>query len=576
MADPKQRPALRSVAWTRARSLVAVLTLGAGLAALAGTSAGSSTGKTSGTFGAAGRTGRYIVVGTTTSAAAAGVGRAHGTVLAELPGVKAVVAVLTPAQQVAVERAGLELFPDATVTLDGTGLPSTSHPSVAFNQVTGASSMWASGANGAGVTVAVLDTGIDRLPDFGSRLIGGVDLVDAPSALSTSSISNNWSHDGYGHGTFVAGLIASDGTSSNGQYTGVAPGADLVAIKVAGSTGLTNEGTVIEGVEWAISHRSTYGIRVLNLSLGTEPLSPSALDPLDQEVEEAWNAGIVVVTSAGNQGPGNGTITSPGNDPLVITVGALNDGGADAPSGFSIPTFSSVGPTLFDGWFKPDLVAPGSSVISLDAPGSLIDALNPQARIGTANFVGSGTSFSAAIVSGLAALLLQEYPWLTPNQVKAALLLGASAGPVGDPFVDGHGEADAPGAAAVAGQVDLDQWPAADAESSNPPSVLPLSASWSVSTWNPANWSGAAWNASAQAAASQTPASVTVTGAAWNGAAWNGAAWNGAAWNGAAWNGAAWNGAAWNGAAWNGAAWNGAAWNGAAWNSVAFDAGNWG
>jgi serine protease AprX len=562
MADPKQRAALRSVAWTRARSVVAVLTLGAGLAALAGAAPSASQRARA----SAGRSARYIVEASTTRAAVAGVERVHGRVLAQLGDIRGVVAVLDPAQAAAAGRAGLELSPDLSVTVSGSGLPSTSHPSVAFNAVTGANSMWASGVNGAGVTVAVLDTGVDRLADFGNRLIGGVDLVDHWNA---------WYRDGFGHGTFVAGLIGSDGASSYGQYTGVAPGADIVAIKVADGLGLTDEGTVIEGISWAIQHRWTYGIRVLNLSLGTEPLSPSALDPLDQEVEQAWNAGIVVVTSAGNDGPGNGTITSPGNDPLAITVGALDDAGADVPSAFTVPTFSSVGPTLYDGWFKPDLVAPGSSVISLAAPGSLIDLVFPQARIGTANFVGSGTSFSAAIVSGLVALLLQEYPWLTPDQVKAALLLGASPGPVGDPFVDGHGEASAPGAAAVAGQVDLDQSAAANAESSSPPGTVPLSTTWAYSTWNPANWSGAAWNAAGLSAGAGTAATATVNGAAWNGAAWNGAAWNGAAWNGAAWNGAAWNGAAWNGAAWNGAAWNGAAWNGAAWNGAAWNGVAW-
>jgi serine protease AprX len=246
--------------------------------------------------------------------------------------------------------------------------------------------------------------------------------------------------------------------------------------------------------------------------------------------------------------------------------------------------FSSVGPTDIDGFFKPDLVAPGQSLVSLMAPNSTIWSENPNARIGTDNFVGSGTSFSTAVVSGLVALLLEQDPNLTPDQVKAALLFGSSPGPVGDPLVDGHGIANVATASAAAGQVFLDQSGAAAAESSSPPAAVSLASTWAVSTWNPANWSGPAWVASQLSAAGPAPilnpvasgsSNPGTAGAAWNGSTWNGAAWNGAAWNGAAWNGAAWNGAAWNGAAWNGAAWNGAAWNAVAWSGAAWNGAAW-
>src|SRR5205807_6248634 len=132
----------------------------------------------------------------------------------------------------------------------------------------------------------------------------------------------------------------------------------------------------------------------------------TSVDPLDQAVEKAWASGITVVVSAGNSGPGNGTVLSPGDDPLVITVGAVDDGGHTNPNTDSMTTFSSVGPTNPDGWFKPDLVTSGRSVISLRDPGSTIDTQYPSARVASGNFVGSGTSFSAAVVSGAAALLL--------------------------------------------------------------------------------------------------------------------------------------------------------------------------
>jgi len=169
---------------------------------------------------------------------------------------------------------------------------------------------------------------------------------------------------------------------------------------VAGSSGVTSVGTIVEGIAWAISHRVADNIRVLNLSLGEEPESASVLDPLDEAVEQAWHAGIVVVTTAGNSGPNVGTITSPGNDPLVITVGAIDDDDTTNAADYSMSSFSGAGPTRFDGWFKPDVVAPGSSVVSLAAPGSTVDNNYPSARIGSSNFEGSGTSFSAAIVSG--------------------------------------------------------------------------------------------------------------------------------------------------------------------------------
>ena len=176
----------------------------------------------------------------------------------------------------------------------------------------------AAGDTGQGVTVAVMDTGIDHLPDFSGRLVGGVDLTGGGNPFQ----------DGYGHGTFVAGLIAGDGASSNGQYSGEAPGANLVSIKVAGANGLTDLGTIIQGLQWAVDHQALYDIKVLNISLGFQSTESTVLNPLDQAVEAAWNSGIAVVTSAGNAGPFNGTILSPGDDPLVITVGALDDLGA--------------------------------------------------------------------------------------------------------------------------------------------------------------------------------------------------------------------------------------------------------
>jgi serine protease AprX len=441
---------------------------------------------------------------------------------------------------------GVVVTPDVNVLVEGSIGPSGRAPAAVYPEQTGATQLWAEGDTGAGVNVAVLDTGIDPLPDFAGRLVAGVDLSGGGNAFS----------DGYGHGTFVAGLIAGNGASSDGAYVGEAPGAGLVSVKVANASGQTSLSTVIEGVSWVVANAAQDHIRVLNMSLGYLPIESTLLDPLDQAVEKAWNAGIVVVTSAGNSGPSNGSILSPGDDPLVITAGALDDQGQTNPADDVMPSFSSVGPTSPDGLIKPDLVASGRSVVSLRAPGSTIDTEFPSARVGTANFVGSGTSFSAAIVSGAAALLLAAHPSDTPNMVKATLLGTTLPGPVGNPFVDGHGDLDVERAVASPqmGMLQLNlSLPALNGATV----LMPLT--WAVSTWDSLLWTGLGLQG-------PFPVGSPLKGLAWNGSAWNGSVWRGMAWNALSWTGMAWNGLAWNGLAWNGMAWNGLAWNGSSWN----------
>jgi serine protease AprX len=430
-------------------------------------------------------------------------------------------------------------------------------PAAVFPQTTGASRLWKNDVDGTGVTVAVLDTGIARLPDFGKRLVGGVDLSGEGNAFQ----------DSYGHGTFVAGLIAGNGTSSKGAYMGEAPGANLVAVKVAGATGTTDVATVISGINWVIANRDRFGIRVLNISLGAMPTSSTVLNPLDQAVESAWQAGIAVVTSAGNVGPFNGTILSPGDDPLAITVGALDDNGSTDPAAATMTTFSSAGPTNIDGWFKPDLVTSGRSVVSLRAPGSTIDTLFPSARVGSSNFVASGTSFSAAVTSGAAALVIQGIKAKvkslappTPDQIKAQLLGTASTGPVGNPMVDGHGALNAYAAVAQPG---LQLTQAAPTVATAPGTDVNLYSTWLGSSWNGSSWNGSSWNGSSW------------NGSSWNGSSWNGSSWNGSSWNGSSWNGSSWNGSSWNGSSWNGSSWSGSSWNGSSWNGSSWSGSSW-
>jgi serine protease AprX len=537
----------------RVRYKCRIIALGAALAAaLAGTSmAGVPAASASATE-------TVIVTSTGLLSAAGAVLGVNGTILTQYHLINAVDAtILTAAEPLLAALPGVTVTPDASVSVQSTTESTGPHtPSDAFLQETGATRLASDGDTGQGVTVAVMDTGIDNLPDFSGRLIGGVDLTNG----------GNPYQDSYGHGTFVAGLIAGDGASSAGQYSGEAPAARLVSIKVAGADGTTHLGTLISGLQWAVDHQSRYGIKILNLSLGFRSAQSTVTNALDQAVEAVWNAGLAVVVSAGNTGPFNGSILSPGDDPLVITAGALDDMATASITDDEMNDFSAAGPTSADGWVKPDLATSGRSVVSLAAPGSTIYTDYPSARIGSANFVGSGTSFSAAITSGAAALVLAGTPGLTPNQLKARLLGTTSLGPVGNPFVDGHGALNAY-AAAVSGPMNLNQ---------SAVGLIPTPAGTAVSlaptgpadTWNVNLWSGVSWN--------QAPSG----GQAWNGWAWNGGDWNGWAWTGRAWNdggwaGAEWNGGAWTGRAWNDGAWAGSAWAGAAWAGAAWSSSAW-
>ncbi len=535
----------------RTRRLVAAAGA-AVVAALAGTSM-------AGVPAASASSGETVIVTATglvsPAAAVLGVG---GTLLSQFHLIDGVEAVIPAAvEPVLAALPGIIVTPDVSVSVQGTPESTGPHtPSDVFLEQTGATRLAAAGDTGHGVTVAVLDTGIDNLPDFSGRLIGGVDLTGG----------NNPFQDSYGHGTFVAGLIAGDGVSSGGQYSGEAPGANLVSIKVAGASGTTDLANLILGLQWAVDHQASYGIKVLNMSLGFQADMSTVINPLDQAVQAVWGAGIAVVVSAGNAGPFNGTILSPGDDPLVITVGALDDMATPSVTDDEMTDFSSAGPTSPDGWAKPDLVTSGRSVASLAAPGSTIYDDYPSARVGSANFVGSGTSFSAAITSGAAALVLADNPGLTPDQVKARLLGTTNPGPVGNPFVDGHGALNAY-AAATAGPMNLSQ-----SAAGLPPTLLgttvQLSPTGPADTWNASLWSGTSWNPG--------PSGTTWGGWAWNGSDWNGFTWTGRAWNegdwdGAAWNGEDWTGRAWNDSAWAGSAWTGSAWNGSSWNSSAWN-----
>jgi serine protease AprX len=276
-------------------------------------------------------------------------------------------------------------------------------------------------AEGEGVAVALIDTGVSRTNDLGDRLVVRVDLTPDGDG-----------YDRYGHGTHMAGIVAGDGASSGGRWSGAAPEAEIVSVKVAGWDGATDVSAVIAALQWVVSHKHRYDIRVLNLSFGTDSIQGYEVDPLNLAVERAWAAGILVVVAAGNGGPEPGSIAKPADDPYVVTVGAADIHGTASPRDDTVAEFSAVGPTR-DGSQKPDLLAPGITIVSTGAPGSTIHQFRPEARVGTRYFKGSGTSQAAAIVSGVAALLFEEDPTLSPDEVKSVLISTANPALAGGP-----------------------------------------------------------------------------------------------------------------------------------------------
>jgi serine protease AprX len=269
-------------------------------------------------------------------------------------------------------------------------------------------------ATGWRVGVAVIDTGIaGDLPDF--RAHGGRSSRVVASAVTNPCASD--ANDHFGHGTHVAGLIA-----GSGRHHGVAPGANLVSVKVSDDDGNTTVLDVIYGIQFAVEQRHRLGIRVINLSLSSTVAESYLTDPLDAAVESAWFSGIVVVAAAGNEGTAANAVSyAPGNDPYVITAGAVDDRGTRELSDDVLAPWSSRGLTQ-DGVRKPEVLAPGTRVVAPLAPGSDFTELCPECVVDDDYFRLSGTSMAAAVVSGAAALMVDENPSWSPDRVKGAMM----------------------------------------------------------------------------------------------------------------------------------------------------------
>lgn len=268
------------------------------------------------------------------------------------------------------------------------------------------------GLTGKGVTIAVLDTGVYPHPDLtrpANRIIGFKDFIQGRTDP----------YDDNGHGTHAAGDAAGNGFLSNGRYAGPATQANVLGVKVLDADGNGSISTIIAGIDYCIQNKQTYNIRIINLSLGADPYTSYADDPLAHAARTAWRQGIVVCAAAGNSGP-SGPISTPGFDPLLITVGASNDYNTVTPSDDTYPSYSSRGPTV-NGFLKPDLVAPGTNIVSLLAPGSTLANQFPNNQVEGSYFTLSGTSMATPICAGVCAQIIQAYPTFSPDQVKVLI-----------------------------------------------------------------------------------------------------------------------------------------------------------
>jgi serine protease AprX len=385
--------------------------------------------------------------------------------------------------------------------------------------------------------IAIVDSGVAAgRTDFGGRVVKQVTMTNLlPNALG----------DGRGHGTFVAGIAAGSKTG----YAGAAPTAPIVSIDVMDDNGMAMTSDVIAAADWILANKGTYNIKVANFSLQSTVAASFMYDPLNKAVEKLWFSGVVVVAAAGNYGVDGLPTTvayAPGNDPFVISVGASDTNGTGWTStDDTAAPWSAYGYTL-DGFAKPDLGAPGRSLVGPVPTLSTMPLEHPERVTSSGYMWMSGTSFSAPVVSGAAALILAKNPNWTPDKVKGALMY--TARPTAAGMALGVGELNAKAAFDVLSppnpNLGLNQFVGPDGtggvafDSASWANSANASASWNQASWNQASWANASWNA-----------------ASWNQASWNQASWSSASWNAASWAAASWAAASWNAASWAAASW---------------------
>jgi serine protease AprX len=452
-------------------------------------------------------------------------------------------------------------------------------------QYVGATSWWNAGYTGQGIDVAVIDSGVSPVAglDAPGKVLYGPDLS------LESQASNLANYDTYGHGTFMAGLIAGHDDALTAPYAnapasayrGVAPDARIVSLKVATADGGADVTQVIAAIDWVVQHAHDPGlnIRVINLSYGTNSMQGYGVDPLAYAVEQAWKHGIVVVAAAGNTGYQRGSgapgLADPAYDPYVIGVGASDSVGTAIVKDDTVATFSASSAGC-GSCKNPDFVAPGAHLQGLRVTNSWIDANHTEGLLDSRYFRGSGTSQATAIMSGAVALVLQKYPTMSPALVKRffqtnALKLGSY-----DSQAQGGGEirlspmakatpdwsykppryADATGTGSIessrgqdhltrdgvilSGEKDIFGRPV---DSSVLAAAEASASTWSGGDWNGSTWSGSTWSASS-----------------WSGSTWSASTWSASTWSGSTWSASTWSGSSWSGSTWSGNTWASSFW----------------
>ncbi|HET8606662.1 MAG TPA: S8 family serine peptidase [Gaiellaceae bacterium] len=422
---------------------------------------------------------------------------------------------------------GLSITPDVPVKFDSL----TTTPSYSSNQLwpyaNGNAFFWNQSATPA--TIAVVDSGIDaNRADFsnGARVLASVNL----STLDpTPSIP-----DDRGHGTFVAGIAAGSATG----YAGAAPKANLVSIKVMDANGEAYTSDVIAACNWIVQNKATYNIKVANFSLHSTYPSNFGHDPLDAAVEKLWFDGVTVVAAAGNYGNSDGTPSgvhyAPGNDPFVITVGAVDLGTSPFRSDDSVAWWSAYGHT-YDGFWKPDISADGRYMVGPVPPSSTLVSERPDKVTAPGYMQLSGTSFSTPVVAGTAAQLLGLHPTWGPDQVKGALMHSALPIPMAQPFQGGVGELNA----VLANMV------------TNPPNpnkaleqyVVPDPAGGSVPVFDAVSWYDAA-----------------TSDVSWDSVSWSDVSWSDVSWSDVSWSDVSWDSVSWADVSWSDVSWADVSW----------------
>ncbi|MCA9828922.1 MAG: S8 family serine peptidase [Dehalococcoidia bacterium] len=459
---------------------------------------------------------------------------------------------------------------------------------------TGARAYWKAGYTGKGVDIAIVDSGVAPVEGLSTpgKVILGPDLSFESQDPANRYLDTN------GHGTHLAGILAGRDAAASGNYAddvtsflGMAPDARLVSVKVADAQGHTDVTQVIAAINWVAQHKNDNGmnIRVLLLAFGTDSVSPWEHDPLVFAAEQAWKQGIFVVVSAGNDGPAafkQSTLTNLASSPNLFVIGASDTQGTATLLDDAVAPFSSGA----RGERAVDVVAPGSHIIGLKAPGSYVDQkFSSTGAYGDRFFRGSGTSQAAAVAAGAAALVIQEQPGVTPDALRALLMrtstplagtswsaqgegaltlanvLGRKAGKTksSNYWSDGLGTLDSARGSnrlafdgqVLSGQIDIFRAPFDSAAMAK---AEANAFSWSGGAWNGNEWAASSWSASSWSASSWSASS-------WSASSWSASSWSASSWSASSWSASSWSASSWSASSWSASSWSASSWSSAAW-----------